>query len=91
MPAEKAGLFLHADCDPAVFPFFRFFDTSIQQQGGQLHAVADAKHRNARPVKGRVDPGRAFVMDAGGTAGKNDTPGTAGKDILQRRVPGDDF
>ncbi len=89
--AEETGLFLHPDRDPAVFPFPGSFHGAAQQEGGQLHTVADAKYRNPCVIQGGVDSRRTFIMDAGGTAGQDDALRTAGKDVRRRGIPGDYF
>ena len=73
--------FLHPDGDPAVFPLRGLFHPAAKEQGGQLHAIADAQDGDARLIDGGIDPGRAFVMDAGGTAGEDDALRPAGKDF----------
>lgn len=89
--AEEAGLFLHPDRDTAVFPFFGFFNSTAQEQGSQLHAVADSQHRDSCFIQGRINPGRVNVMDAGGTAGKDDALGIAGQDVRQGHIPRDNL
>ena len=88
---EHGGGFLHLYYNAAVFPFLCLFDPAAQQMGRELHAVADAEHRNTQSVKLRVDNRRVFIMDGGGTAGKDDADGLLFPDFLHRDAPGDHF
>ena len=49
------------------------FNRTTQAVPQQLHAIADAQHRDARFQHGGWQLGRAVVVDAGGSAGKNDS------------------
>ena len=62
--AEEPGLFLHPDRYPAVFPLFGFFNRAAEEQGCQLHTVADSQDRDPRFIQGRINPGRVIIMDA---------------------------
>jgi hypothetical protein len=55
-----------------------------QLLGHQLHTVADAQDGDPRLIKGRVAGRRFLLVDTGGAARKNNSPGPFGLDLINR-------
>ena len=89
--AEEPGLFLHPDRYPAVFPLFGFFNRAAEEQGCQLHTVADSQDRDPRFIQGRINPGRVIIVDTGRATGKNNTDRFTGQDVRQGHIPRDNL
>ena len=72
---------------PAVFARRRLPDAAAQGIAGQLHAVADAQHRDAQPEDLRVAAGSALLVHAGGTSREDDAArshlqNSGGRDVV---------
>ena len=89
--AQQTLLLFHPDRNPAVLALRGFLHAAAQQEGGQLHAVADAQHRDAGVIQRRIDLGGIRIMHAGRTAGEDDALRPVRQDFRQGRVPGDYF
>ena len=61
-------------------------DLAAERFGHQVEAVADAEDRDAAGPDGRVGVRRALFVDAGGSAGQDDSLRLAGGDLAPRSV-----
>src|SRR5262249_48390232 len=100
---EQAVGLLDADVSAAEFTALARLDLAAEQVAGQLHAVADAKHRDAEVEDSGVALRGARLVDARGAAGEEQAArpqlGDAGgrqvgahdlaEDILLADAPGD--
>ena len=77
----------HPDSNPAVFALSGSLHASAQQKSGQLHTVADSKHRNTRVIKSGINSGRSLIMNAGRATGQDDPLRAAVQNILQGCIP----
>ena len=75
----------------AVFPLRRFADHAAQHVHHELAAVADAQHRHAPGVDGRVDGGRIGQIGAVGAAREDDALGVFGLDLGKVGLVGINF
>src|SRR5712691_13251869 len=66
-------------------------DLATEVVSDQLHAVADAKHGNPRPQRLGVDLGRAWLVDARGTASKDQSGRVSLFQLGPRRRPRDEL
>ena len=69
---EQLARVVPMDDREAVLPRLRRHDVSAQLVRYQLHAVADAQHRNAAVEDPRLRQRRAIVVNRGGASGEND-------------------
>src|SRR4051812_36144603 len=63
-----------------------WLDRAAERLAGQLHAVADAEDGDAKIKEGRVAVRSAGFVDAGRTAGEDETTGTQFSDACGRQV-----
>ena len=56
----------------AVLAFSRAFDAAPESRRHELHAVADAQHRNTEAENAGIDLGASGLVDAGRAAGQDD-------------------
>jgi len=90
--AREEFVFLeHLARRPAVFAGLRPPDLTAEGVAGQLHAVADAEHRNAESKNRRVAPWRARLVDARRPAGEDDALGVERTDAVGGHVVPDDL
>ena len=78
--------FDHFENARPVFPAFRMFNTSAQMMAHELHAVADAEHRESEGKNGGVGVRGVFGINARRSAAEDDALGVQRLDFLCRRV-----
>src|ERR671937_2110896 len=88
-PAEEIR-FLRADLPAAELGDARALDTAAEFLRHQVHSVTDAQHGDAEVEDSRVDRGRAFGIDGGGTAGEDERARAASPKRLHRGVVADE-
>ena len=76
---------------PPVLPGRGPADAAAKRVARQLHAVADAEHRNAEAEERRIAPRRAFVVHARRAPGEDDAPRSQFADPRRRDVVADDL
>ncbi len=91
-PLEDGGAALSlVDHGRAVLAALARGDAAPQLVGQQLHAVADAEHRQAALEDVGGGSGRPFVVDAGRPAGEDEAPRPEAGHLLPGRVVGDEL
>ena len=81
---EEQAALLHLDLRPAVLPALGALDLAVEQVRHELHAVADAEHRNAELEERALGVRRAGVVDALRPAREDDADRRAAADLLGR-------
>ena len=87
----QGGLARYLQHGRAVFPGVGLRQASAQGVREQLHAVADAEHRDAELQQSLVQPGRVSAAHTGRTAGQHKGLGLHGPDLVGRDRTGMDF
>ena len=73
----------HFQRGPPVLPAIAALHLAAEEEGHELHAVADAEDGEARPEERRVVAGRARPVDARRPPGEDDGPRAAGHEFGQ--------
>ena len=86
---EESSLVVHDEMRAAELTAFGALDAAAEFVGNRLKAVADPEHRHRLAVvlqteHGRVEPGRAVVVDRARAAGEDDALRAEGGDLGSR-------
>src|SRR6185437_9383875 len=88
---EQAAPLGHMNRGPAVLARRSVFDLAAKHLAGELHAVADAKHRNALAKDFRIALGGARLINARRAARENQSFGRQFTDTFGRNIVPDDL
>src|SRR5262249_54048235 len=85
-PGEQAVGFLNADMRTSKLAAARGLHLAAERLAGELHAVADAEHGNAKVEDRRVELRRSRLVDAGRSTGEDEAAGRQLADARCRHV-----
>ena len=88
---EEPGPLLDPDTGRSVFAFTGRGDLAAELVGEQLHAIADAQHRDAGIERRRVAARGGLLVDAGRSSREDERLGRPVADRRPRRGPRDQF